>query len=199
MFSDFTSNSTVHGVRYLGERRRHWSERVFWIIVFLISITLCSFVIVNMFDKWQQNPIISTIKETAPFDIPHPAITICPQVKVNRKYLNFKKVQNVLYERYLNDPYNITTEEHLRFKVLSQVCKGSSILVDNITIDSDQIVSTLQHFSQQLEETLFLCVFQNMGMNLQGCKTNLTEKMTEEGNCFTFNMLNSSEIFRDNV
>lgn len=27
MFADFASNSTVHGVRYLGERRRHWSER----------------------------------------------------------------------------------------------------------------------------------------------------------------------------
>ena len=27
MFADFTSNSTVHGVKYLGERRRHWSER----------------------------------------------------------------------------------------------------------------------------------------------------------------------------
>jgi hypothetical protein len=32
MFEDFTNNSTVHGVKYLGEKKRHWSERAFWVL-----------------------------------------------------------------------------------------------------------------------------------------------------------------------
>lgn len=32
MWEDFTNNSTVHGVKYLGEKKRHWSERSFWVI-----------------------------------------------------------------------------------------------------------------------------------------------------------------------
>jgi len=32
MFADFCNNSTVHGVKYLGEKQRHWSERAFWVI-----------------------------------------------------------------------------------------------------------------------------------------------------------------------
>lgn len=31
MWEDFTNNSTVHGVKYLGEKKRHWSERAFWV------------------------------------------------------------------------------------------------------------------------------------------------------------------------
>lgn len=27
LFSDYSNTSTIHGVRYLGEKRRHWTER----------------------------------------------------------------------------------------------------------------------------------------------------------------------------
>lgn len=27
LFAEYCSNSTIHGVRYLGDRKRHWSER----------------------------------------------------------------------------------------------------------------------------------------------------------------------------
>ena len=199
MFSDFTSNSTVHGVRYLGERRRHWSEKAFWVIVFLISITGCSFVIMNMFDKWQQNPIISTIKETAPFDIPQPAVTICPQVKVNRKYLDFNEVSSELLNKYHGKPYNnITSEENLKFEALTHICKGLSFFVNKSTLESDLIVPTLKDISFNRGEFLYFCQFK-ITWDWQECDEYFTEIMTGEGNCFTLNMLNSSEIFRDNV
>ena len=45
MFSDFTENSTLHGVKYVGKRKRHWIERAFWVIAVLSSFLVCSYMI----------------------------------------------------------------------------------------------------------------------------------------------------------
>ena len=45
IFSDFTENSTLHGVKYLGKRKRHWFERAFWMIAVVISVIGCSIMI----------------------------------------------------------------------------------------------------------------------------------------------------------
>ena len=37
LFSEYSENSTLHGVKYLGEKKLHWSERFFWIITFILS------------------------------------------------------------------------------------------------------------------------------------------------------------------
>ena len=153
----------------------------------------------NMFDKWQQNPIISTIKETAPFDIPHPAITICPQVKVNRKYMEVNNVYSELHKMFFGKTYNTTVKEIKRFVAFAQICDRSIYFIMNSTLASNQIVPTLQHISPNRGEVLYFCQFKITWDDWQECKEYFTEIMTGEGNCFTLNMLNSSEIFRDNV
>lgn len=84
IFADFSSQSTLHGVKYLGERNRHWSERIFWIIAFLTSVVGCFWMIANIYDKWQYLPVIVTFEEkTTPiWHIPFPAVTICPKRKI---------------------------------------------------------------------------------------------------------------------
>lgn len=58
VFSEYSETSTVHGVRYLGERRRHWSERIWWIITVSVSIFLCFGFIVQAWWKWNRSPVI---------------------------------------------------------------------------------------------------------------------------------------------
>lgn len=43
-------------------------------------------------------------------------------------------------------------------------------------------------------DTMFFCKFRNVE---QPCNKLFTEIMTEEGLCFTFNTLSSSELYRD--
>lgn len=70
LFSDYANNSSIHGVRYMGERRRPWVERVWWVIAFCLSIFFCSSLIYKVWNKWDQSPVIVSFAET---QIPFPA------------------------------------------------------------------------------------------------------------------------------
>ena len=37
LFSEYSEKSTLHGVKYLGEKKIHWAERIFWILTFILS------------------------------------------------------------------------------------------------------------------------------------------------------------------
>lgn len=60
VFSEYSETSTVHGVRYLGEKRRHWSERIWWIITVSLSLFLCAGFIFQAWWKLQTTPVIVT-------------------------------------------------------------------------------------------------------------------------------------------
>jgi amiloride-sensitive sodium channel len=69
----------VHGVKYLGEKKRHWSERAFWLVAFIIAVFGCQSLITKIYIKWQQTPVIVSFSEksTPIWSIPFPAVTIC--------------------------------------------------------------------------------------------------------------------------
>lgn len=48
LFSEYSANSTLHGVKYLGERKIHWAERLFWVITFIISGYGCILLILEV-------------------------------------------------------------------------------------------------------------------------------------------------------
>lgn len=75
LFSEYANNSSIHGVRYMGEKRRPLAERVWWIIAFCFSIYGCSKLILNVWNKWDQSPVIVSFaeKSTPVWQIPFPA------------------------------------------------------------------------------------------------------------------------------
>ena len=200
MFADFTSNSTVHGVKYLGERRRHWSERAFWIIAFLISVTGCSILIYKIYNKWQLSPVIVSFaeKSTPVWEIPFPAITICPETKVTNDDLAFTKAYTTIVSTTPGEPYNLTTDELNKVEALAQVCDLHLFKDHNISsgIELNEIVPTLQQISPDLNQTMMFCRWRN---EMQDCTDMFSEIITEEGSCHTFNMLDSSELFKEDV
>lgn len=66
------------------------------------------------------------------------------------------------------------------------------VIGDNVTDKS--ITKTLTRLAPTINETMMMCKFQN---TLQYCNKYFDELMTDEGRCFTFNMINSEELFRD--
>lgn len=78
LFSDYANNSSIHGVRYMGERRRPLVERVWWVIAFCCSIYGCSRLIYNVWNKWDQSPVIVSFaeKSTPVWQIPFPSGTV---------------------------------------------------------------------------------------------------------------------------
>lgn len=81
-YSEFCANTSIHGFQYFGQHRP-WKEIFFWIVVFVVSIYFCSSMIVKVYVKWYETPVIVTLSEksTPIWNIPFPAITICPETK----------------------------------------------------------------------------------------------------------------------
>lgn len=62
-FSEYSEESTIHSMGYIGKMHLHWFERTFWILVFLASFASCAILIRKTFNKWQTDPIIVSFNE----------------------------------------------------------------------------------------------------------------------------------------
>lgn len=184
----------MDGMKYIGERDRHWVERAFWIIALIVSVVTCSLMIYDAYEKWQISPVIVSFaeKSTPVWQIPFPAVTICPETKVLKEHLDFTKA----YRMSTNDEQeNLTIDELKTLEAVAQVC--DSHLFDKIKINSgltpEEIIPRLQATSISLAGCTILCKWRN---SMADCGAYFKEVLTEEGFCYTFNALDSSEIFK---
>lgn len=94
LFNEYCENTTIHGVKYFGERHRPKVERWWWIAAFLVSIVLCTLLIRNLWVKWDQSPVIVSFAErsTPVWEIPFPAVTICPETKATKSLFNYTDI-----------------------------------------------------------------------------------------------------------
>lgn len=67
----------------------------------MIALSLCVTLVLSAYEKWENTPVIVSFasKETPNWQIPFPAVTICPENKVVPKKFNYtnyllKKKQN---------------------------------------------------------------------------------------------------------
>lgn len=69
----------------------------------------------NVYTKWDQSPVIVSFaeKSTPVWEIPFPAVTICPETKTKMDFLNFTKVYHYLDDTLYNktERYNVTDDE----------------------------------------------------------------------------------------
>lgn len=197
LFGDFSNNSTVHGVKYLGERRRHWVERAFWVVAFFTSVIGCSIMILKIYEKWQLSPVIVSFaeKSTPVWQIPFPAVTICPETKAMVKNIDFTKGYHSVK---FGQKDNLTIEELRNLEALAQVCDPHLFANDTLEsgLEPHEIVPLLKRLTMTLNETTLFCKWRN---SVEGCEKYFTEILTEEGFCYTFNVLNSKELFREDL
>lgn len=157
LLKEFSENSTFHGVKYLGERRRHWIERAFWIIAFSVSVLGCSMMIGRIYVKWQHSPVIVSFAEkpTPMWKIPFPAVTICPETKVLSKFLNLTKAyhQTMSPELFNSTP---TDGELKILEALTQVCDARLFEVKAVksSLHESELVSILKKVAPKLYETI---------------------------------------------
>lgn len=78
--------------------------RIWWAVSMAVSLYLCITLVLSAYDKWESSPVIVSFatKETPIWQIPFPAVTICPETKALpgkfnfSRYLQMKKENKVL-------------------------------------------------------------------------------------------------------
>lgn len=205
-FTDYVNNSSVHGIKYITQRHRHWSESVFWILTFVISLSACSKMIYDVYSKWQQSPVIVSFaeKSTPLYQIPFPAITICSVIKTSKSEVDCKEVVRTLLDAKFNHPnltdlFNEDISKFKKFEAYLHLMAENLILknyywvhdiVDNSVLSPEEIVSTLDEIHTQRDGTISKCMMNENKMCI------FSKILTDGGFCYTTNILNADELFR---
>lgn len=88
-FKDFLSRTTLHGFKYLGQKRRKRVEKIFWSIAFGISIILTVIMIYKLLQNYYNSPIVIVADNFDYWisDFHFPSVTICPSLMFNTKFV----------------------------------------------------------------------------------------------------------------
>ncbi|XP_062558315.1 pickpocket protein 28-like [Armigeres subalbatus] len=203
IFLDFASKTSIHGVKYFGCPDRNWCEKFFWMTVFGLSVCSGALLIRKVYDKWDQTPVIVSFDEkfTPVWQIPFPAVTICPEVKTPITVMNFTKEFHLFMEQSFKRNRHQTRDDTLL--AMMQLCDRTNILnliSKTMTIPNkrtgESYASLIRLLNIPQTEMLDDCIFLSERFN---CSELFSYTLTEEGVCLTFNILSAKDMLRTNV
>ncbi|XP_037037296.1 pickpocket protein 28-like [Bradysia coprophila] len=164
-------NSTLHGLRYVGDRKISYFERTFFGLSFVFVILLSGYFITNVWNKWSATPMIIALnsKSTSVTDIPFPAVTIC-----NMNNAKASKVSS-----FVKGSFN----EFL----LEGLCnKRDNLSSNDFSSNWPQFREFIIDVSQSCKEMFLLCKFAS---KVEYCMRLFDTALTDEGLCCTFNQV----------
>lgn len=94
-FGQFSENTSIHGMKFIGNRDLHLIDRIFWSILVFTAISCIISISISLSNKFSQSPM-STVVESTIYpvaEIPYPSITICIKNRFNAERVkkSFKK------------------------------------------------------------------------------------------------------------
>uniref|UniRef100_A0A182MXN6 Pickpocket n=1 Tax=Anopheles dirus TaxID=7168 RepID=A0A182MXN6_9DIPT len=191
VFRDYCANSSIHGFKYFVGSGRTRFEKIWWVAMCILSLYGCVSLIGTVYEKWRRDPVVVTFAEqpTPIYDIPFPAVTICPITKVKSSVLNFTAV----YQRVVKGFGNISDEEYDRFLAMLQVCDFAfNEFLDDQRYDNN-LVHVLQDMAIPFEEMFLVCAWRNQYVK---CSDLFKPTLTEYGVCYTFNGLSADDMLK---
>ncbi|XP_059052635.1 pickpocket protein 28-like [Achroia grisella] len=192
---DYTANSNLHGLKYIGEKQRTAVEKIFWLFMFICCVILCAGLIRKVWIKWNISPVIVSFAETSTpvWQIPYPAVTVCLETKAKQSQFNF-----TAYYHLYNDTEkraNLTDEERNKYEDVTLVCDDHLAPVTGRKFcDGNSTVKNIRELSPNITEAFFGCKWKDIPK--ETCSDLFSPILTEEGNCYTFNILRAEELFR---
>ncbi|XP_063370282.1 pickpocket protein 28-like [Cydia amplana] len=208
---EFTSTSTLHGMHYLTERGLTRLEKIFWAILTVTSVFLCLWACSRAWYKWQHNSMIITVNEQlmSATEVPFPAVTVCPQTKVNQDRYNYTKLMIAVTNFTKNSNLHRATKDEItqlmknfteqtpfmrQLGNVDLICKSllNTLVPD---VDEDFIADILQAAPTLKDIFINLKWRGKIITPSQNVQNYLSPVLTAEGLCFTFNGLAADEIF----
>ncbi|XP_053677183.1 pickpocket protein 28-like [Anopheles nili] len=197
---EYIAASSCHGMAYIMHPRVSLTERICWSVVVAVSLSVCISAIVVGHQKWIEKPMIVSFspKPIPVWKIPFPAITICPQTRIDVDKFNITEV----YRRARTNQ-TLSADEWRKLRVLSHVCSsvmrpkndyyGLGGTEPEVEVD-EEVVQQLDSMSIEYSTVLSTCMW---SFNFRLCSALWAKKITENGICYSFNMLSSEELYSE--
>ncbi|XP_077285575.1 pickpocket protein 28-like [Arctopsyche grandis] len=159
---------------------------IFRMLVFCACTTIICIIFAVSWFKWFPNPDSIEVKENLEpvWKIPFPAVTICSESKIRQTLFNFS-------ENY-HERSNLLPDALAKFELLSLVC-SSHIVQNGSKFTDNTSLDLMKYVAPDLQTTLLLCMWRT---TMKKCEEIFNPIITEEGLCFTSNMIQPHEMFR---
>lgn len=150
-------------------------------------MTCCLYLIYKTYEKWEYDPMIVSFNQKAipTWQIPFPAITICPESKIDDEKFSL--------ENFKKSPYDLNKSESAQLAALYQVC---DIKNDDFEEENLNYGEVLRNIANSYFERSTVSIASEEDEKFT---EHFHEVMTEEGLCHTFNMLNEQDLFTKNM
>ncbi|XP_044730080.1 pickpocket protein 28-like [Chrysoperla carnea] len=177
-FTDYCEHSTLHGLRYVGDQRMSIIERCFWAGAFITAVCVAAFFISNIYNKWENSPVIISISPTyTELDtIPFPAITVC-----NLNQARKSEALNILEEG-----------SELEKRLLEDFCNSNNSFADAGSQETEVETGNWENVGQSCTEMLHLCYWKSISVK---CEDYFNSALTDEGLCCSFNKVHRDYQF----
>ncbi|KAJ3654282.1 hypothetical protein Zmor_013478 [Zophobas morio] len=101
----FCDNTSIHGFRFLAERRRLVLEKIWWSVILCGCFYVCAKLIISTLKKRDENPIFISSSQHPMYlwDVPFPAIIVCSEIMVKQGMYNASYYFDKLVTKNLTD------------------------------------------------------------------------------------------------
>ncbi|KAJ3647270.1 hypothetical protein Zmor_024795 [Zophobas morio] len=189
---EYAEVTGIHGFRYVAEKRST-TEKIIWSLLLMFSLCGCIYMIAEIVYKYENSPVVVSFatEDTPLYQIPFPAVTICPEGKYSKEVFNFSDVYYRLNSGKSVDKTNLTMFHHL-----SLVCEDTDVYVtyENGTLDN-QLFKTISETKIDPTDMFAICYYNDESE----CEKLFTPVIIDEGLCYSFNIFGRDDIFNDHV
>ncbi|CAD0197338.1 unnamed protein product [Chrysodeixis includens] len=205
---DYANNTTLHGLPYITRKGVTLVEKVFWLLTFIASMSICVYQISKVWYKWQTSPVIVTVSEhLVPVGkVPFPSVTICPQSKCMRVMYDYtantKRINALLENENITSIMNETLRQELiMYEDVTRVCGSlpskfryvAPQMYENNFSDAS-VVHHLDKVAPRLLSFARVCYIRGGPVP---CQKIFNKVLTKEGICYNMNSLSANEILRN--
>lgn len=78
-FHIFFEESSIHGFPYIVKKSIHVCEKIFWLIVLILSTYAAYYVFNGQYTRYKENPTVLSVELITYRNFPKPGTTICPE------------------------------------------------------------------------------------------------------------------------
>ncbi|XP_058803290.1 sodium channel protein Nach isoform X2 [Phymastichus coffea] len=151
---DYLSNSNIHGLKYIVHRKIHWSERLIWLTLCILSWYACIVTIISIHQNFVEKPVAITV-DTSYLDwrSPFPAVAICSNFNQQAK-----DYAAAIFKKYSNGTLSARSYAEQLF-LPSRM--GYLKRLERLGISSEEYVEIYKQAEPDCPETFAKCEWNN--------------------------------------
>ncbi|BES96240.1 Amiloride-sensitive sodium channel [Nesidiocoris tenuis] len=179
IFRNFFGQTSLHGLRFIAEEERHWSERLLWMFLCTISWIGFGIMLQKSYLAFEENSVSFAVETTGlSTDTSLPSVSVCEHE--HTKVL--KKTAKEIFGKHRDPNLDEVLRELIYFKgtayYMREICNK-----DGIECPRGNYLQLAQRARVKCEEFFYHCTNYN---DVFECCKHFVPVQTEVGLCYTF-------------